>query len=264
MLRMFDRHPKRMARHASSAFALLAAIVLDTVLVVPLFHLTFHFQLGDPYSPAPPNTEPQHAITYVTLSLANKTPARTVVKVRTPSARSARTSSRSLAPTVVESPTAPIDSVAGSLESSPQRSRQGFQAVMPRAVERTRAEVIDSIIETAIQPGNDSAARMRRARRNAVGWTVDVRGERYGVSPGELHLGPITIRVPLVFAEPLSFDSDRRRSSRWVTEDTQSHAARAVRDAAFDSAVSSIRLRRQGGRLLGTDSVLRSQRNQGH
>jgi hypothetical protein len=264
MLRMFARHPKRMARHSSSAFALLAAIVLDAVLVLSLFHITFHFQLGDPYSPVPPTTEPQHAITYVTLSPANETPAMTDVIVRTPTAASARTSSRSPGPTVVESPTAPSDTVVSSHESPRQRSRRSFQAVMPRAVERTRAEVIDSIIKRSLQPGNDSAARMRLARRNAVDWTVAVRGERYGMSPGKLHLGQITIRVPLVFAEPLSFDSDRRRSTRWETEDTRSHAARAVRDAAFDSAVVSIRLRRQAGRLLRTDSMPKSQRNEGH
>jgi hypothetical protein len=260
MLRMFPRHPKRVAKHSSSAFALLAAIVLDAVLVDFLFHITVHLHLGDPHSLAPPTTEPQHAITYVTLSPANQTPAMTDVILRTSTAASARTSSRSPGPTVVESQTAPIDTGVGSHESARQRSRRTFQAVVSRAVERTSAEVMDSIIKTAVQPGNDSAARMRLARRNAVDWTVEVRGERYGVSPGELHLGQITIRAPLVFAEPLSFDSDRRRSGRWVTEDTRSHAARAVRDAAFDSAVASIRLRR----LLRTDSMLKSQRNQGH
>lgn len=253
-----------MARHSSSAFALLAAIVLDAVVVVSLFHITFYFQLGGPHSPPPSTTAPHHAITYITLSPAEVTPAVTDVIVRTPNAASAKTSSRSTGTIVVESRSAPMDGVAGSLEPSRQRSRQGFQAVIPRDAERTSAEVIDSIIKTAVQPGNDSAARMRRARRNAVDWTVDVRGERYGVSPGELHLGQITIRVPLVFAEPLSFDSDRRRSSRWVTEDTRSHAAQAVRAAAFDSAVASIRLRRQAGRLLRADSMLKSQRNQGH
>ena len=253
-----------MARHSSSAFALLAAIVLDAVLVLSLFHITFHFQLGDPYSPVPPTTEPQHAITYVTLSPANETPAMTDIILRTPTAAPARTSSRSLGATVAESPGAPVDSVAGALESSRQRSRQGFQALKPRAVERTRAEVIDSIIKTSIQPGNDSAARMRLARRNAVDWTFAVGGERYGMSPGKLHLGQITIRVPLVFAEPLSFDADRRRSSHWMAEDTRSHAARALRDAAFDSAVANIRLRRQTGSSSRANLILDSQRNQGH
>jgi hypothetical protein len=264
MLRMFARLPKRMARHSSSAFAFIAAIVLDAVLVVSLFHRTFHFQLGESAFSARPTTEPQLAITYVTLSPANETPAMTDMIPRTPTAAPARTSSRSLGATVVESPSAPIDGVAGTVESSRQRSRQGFQAVMPRAVDRTRAEVIDSIIKTSIQPGNDSAARMRRARRNAVDWTIVVRGERYGMTPGKLHLGQITIRVPLVFAEPLSFDADRRRSSRWVAEDTRSHAARALRDAAFDSAVASIRLRRQAGSSSRANLILDSQRNQSH
>ena len=41
------------------------------------------------------------------------------------------------------------------------------------------------------------------------------------MSPGEVHMGKISIRLPLVFAEPLSLDSDRRRVGRGVNADAR-------------------------------------------
>jgi hypothetical protein len=262
MLRIqFATYRRRVAKHSSSAYALLAAIVLDAVLVLSLLHVAFRFQHGSD-SPKALTIEPGRRVTYVTLSPTNQIPATTDAKIQAPGGASAKsTLSRSPEPTVVEPQTAPIDTVVASLESSRQRSHRAFQAVMPHIVERTREEVIDSIIKTSIQPGNDSATRMRLARRNAVDWTVRVRGESYGMSPGEVHLGKISIRFPLVFAEPLSLDSDRRRLARGAAGDTRINAARAARDAAFDSAVASIRLRKGAERLSGTNSILDSHRN---
>lgn len=260
----FGTHRRRVARDSSSAYALLAAIVLDSAVVVSLLHVTFRFQLGTASQKAP-TMEPGRRVTYVILGATNGIPASTGAIIKALGGASAKsTLPPSSGPTVIASRSAPIDTVVASLESSRERSRRVFQAVVPHIVERTRAEVIDSIMKTSIQPGNDSAARMRLARSKAVDWTVRLGGESYGMSPGEVHLGKISIRLPLVFAEPLSLDSDRRRLARGVAEDTRINAARAVRDAAFDSAVTSIRLRRGAERLARTDSILDSQRNQYH
>lgn len=257
----FGTYRKRVARHSSSAYALLAAIMLDAVLVVSLLHITFRFQHG-PDSRKAPTIEAGRRVTYVTLSPRNEIPAMTDAIIKAPGGASAKSPlSRIAGPTVIESPAAPIDTVVRSVESFRHRSRRTFQPVGTGTVERTRAEIIDSIIKTSIQPGNDSAARMRLARRNAVDWTVQVKGKSYGMSPGEVHLGKISIRLPLVFAEPLSLDSDRRRLARGVAEDTRINAARAVRTAAFDSAIASIRLRKGAERLSGADLILDSQRD---
>ena len=229
----------------SSAYALLAALLLETALVVTLLHIPLHVELVDRHSPTAENIAPRQVVAYVTLRPANK--ASTAADRITKSAQTLSGTSnvsRAAGYAVVDAATAAIDTLAGSLASPRQTSPQGFQAVRPRAIERSQGEVIYSIMRAIIQPGNDSAARMRVARQHAVDWTVGVRGQRYGMSPGALNLGKISLRFPLVFAEPLSLDSDRRREFRRVNEDTRSQAARAARDAAFDSAVASIRLRR--------------------
>ena len=261
----FGGYTRRLARHCSSAYALIAAILIDAVLVVSLLHLAFRFQLAEPDSHVAPRIVPEERVTYVALSSTNKTPAPTKVMVNAAGgALEITTLSHSRGLRVVESPAASIDTALPSFESSRQRSGRVFPAITPRTDERSRTQVIDSIIRTDIQPGNDSAARMRLARRSAVDWTVNLRGERYGVSPGEVHLGKISIRAPIVFAEPLSFDSDRRRSVRAVIEDTRLHGAQAARDAAFDSAVASIRLRRLVEGSSRNDSISSSQHNQRH
>ena len=143
-----------------------------------------------------------------------------------------------------------VDTMMTSTEpAGSPKSLRGKRSIDPRVfrpglVERSQTEIVDSIIRAGIQPGNDSAARMRRALQNAVDWTVAVNGDRYGMSPGRLHVGKISIRFPLVFAEPLSLAADRRRELRGVGEDARAQASRAIRDAMFDSAVASITLRR--------------------
>jgi hypothetical protein len=241
----FAMYRRPVARNSSSVSALLAAIVLDAVVVISLLHIALRAQPGSGSQKAR-TIEPGRRVTFITLSPADQTSATTDVVTKAAAGLSTKsTLSQSTKPTILEPQTAPTDTVVRSSESSRQRSRQTFQALVPQIVERTTAEVIDSIIATSIQPGNDSAARMRLARRNAVDWTVHIGGGSFGMSPGRVHLGKISIRMPLVFAEPLSFDSDRRRMARGSNDDTRSNAARAARDAAFDSAVASIRLRKE-------------------
>lgn len=263
MARMrFGWYQGRWDMRRSSAYALLAALLLETALVVILLHVPLQVELVDRHSPTAENIAPRQVVAYVTLRPANE--VSTAVDRITKSARSvsgASNVSRAAGSTVVDAATAAIDTLAGSLMSSRQTSPQSFQAVRPRAIERSQGEVIDSIMRTIIQPGNDSAARMRAARQHAVDWTVDVKGQRYGMSPGALHLGKISLRFPLVFAEPLSLDPHRRREFRGVNGDTRSQAARAARDAAFDSAVASIRLRRRAEDRPQHNPRIESQRN---
>jgi hypothetical protein len=257
----FGAYPMRVARHSSPVYALLAAILLDGVLVFSLLQVTFRFRSADRSSQSPPTSQPAQRVTYMNLAPTDRVSAATNAIIKAPVAASPKSRlPPSAGLTFIESPTAPIDTVSASFESDQQRARRRFQALVPSAVEHTDAEIIDSIIKTSIQPGNDSAARMRLARRHAVDWTVRARGESYGMSPGEVHLGKISIRLPLVFAEPLSFDSDRRRLARLVNEDTRSSAARAIRHAAFDSSVASIRRRKGAERMSGTDSIPEPQR----
>jgi hypothetical protein len=226
----------------STAVALLAALLVEAALVVLLLHVPLRVMLVDHHSPTPENTAPRQVLAYVRLSPANGVSAATV-RITKPT-YSPDNASRSRPRVVVDRGTTHTDTLTGSNNSPREMLPFQLENFRRPPVERPQTEAIDSIIKTIIRPGNDSAARVRLAQRNAVDWTVAIKGERFGISPGQLHLGTFSIRFPLVFAEPLSFSSDRRRESRRTIEDTRSQAARAERAAAFDSAVASIRLRR--------------------
>lgn len=229
----------------STAVALLAALVVEAALVVLLLHVPLRVILVDHHSPTPEKTAPSQALTYVRLSPANGVSTTTLrIAESTYSPAGTGNASRSGPRVVADKGTARTDTVAGSNKSLRAMFPIQLENFRRPPVERSQTEAIDSIIKTIIRPGNDSAVRVRLAQRNAVDWTVAIKGERFGISPGQLHLGPVSIRFPLVFAEPLSFSSDRRRESRRTIEDTRSQAARGERAAAFDSAVASIRLRR--------------------
>jgi hypothetical protein len=243
----------------STACAVLAAVVLDAALVVLLLHLPLRVELRTASSLTTEAVVSQH-ITYLKLSPAKaaSTAGRIIQSTRIASARSNASPRRS--PTTVGTVSRSTNALSASPGPLEERHRLIPQHFKTGFVERSQAEVRDSIIRMGIQPGNDTAARLKRALQDAVDWTVAVHGDKYGVSPGHLHLGKITVRFPLVFAEPLSFSSDRRRGERWTREDTRSQAARAIRDAMFDSSVVHIGLRKLAGEGAPSNSGMKPER----
>ncbi len=229
----------------NNAFAMLAAVVIEAAIVVLLLNVRFHVEL-QPGRPTPPRDDAASRITYVSLSFAAKgvTPEQFP---RLHTATSPTRSPASLSPAITVDSGTSLPEIVGAPRQAAVRPAIDSRISKPGSVERSSAAVIDSIIRVGIQPGNDSLMRAQRAREHAVDWTVGIGGVRYGMSPGTLHLGKISIRAPVVFAEPLSLSSDRRHASRLVVEDTRYHAARAIRDAMFDSAVASIARRRSSG-----------------
>jgi hypothetical protein len=211
--------------------------------VVVLLHMPLRMERVDRRRPAADTNAPRQVVIYMTLSPVNRGALaihrQTEPPHPAPTTNGVSQSDRRLLTQAVGSPTDGFRAAESSTEVPATR----FREFNRNHASRPQAEVIDSIIRRSIQPGNDSMARVRHALRTAVDWTITVRGDRYGMSPGALHLGRVDVRFPLVFAEPLSFSSDRRRESRLVNEDTRAQAARAARHAAFDSSVASIRAR---------------------
>jgi hypothetical protein len=225
---------------------MLAGLVIEAAIVGLLLNVRFHVAL----QAGRPTTQRDDAtprITYLTLS----SPAKRVTQDHLPRLHPPTSPIRSAASLLhvitVDTGSSHFPETVGLLRQAPVRSAIDSRISKGGSVGRSSAAVIDSIIRVGIQPGNDSLMRAESAREHAVDWTVGIDGERYGMSPGTLHLGKISLRAPVVFAEPLSLSSDRRHSSRLVAEDTRSHAARAIRDAMFDSAVASIVRRRGAG-----------------
>jgi hypothetical protein len=90
----------------------------------------------------------------------------------------------------------------------------------------------------ALEELNDSAAAFAEAARRARDWTyTDDEGKRWGISPGKLHLGDVTLPIPS-FGGPYdpnawkgSMDADlERASASAAARETLEERARAIRE----------------------------------
>lgn len=111
--------------------------------------------------------------------------------------------------------------------------------LVPRAP--TLADV-QARIADAVELLSDSAlAEAERAVR-ATDWTVeDEDGGRWGISPGLLHLGKLTLPLPIAFPVPIT-PEEMARESEWY--DIQEQAERAMILESFEERVKAIRERR--------------------
>jgi hypothetical protein len=68
---------------------------------------------------------------------------------------------------------------------------------------RSAEEVVRERVAAQLNAYNDSVAADAAARARATDWTVtDADGGRWGVSPGAIHLGSITLPLPFTFSTP--------------------------------------------------------------
>jgi len=86
-------------------------------------------------------------------------------------------------------------------------------------------------IAIALEAGIDSAAAEAERARRALDWTrTDEDGRRWGVSPGKIHLGDLTIPLPFGFGPPPDYTGER---AEW-----------AYRMADIDRAAATLAIRR--------------------
>jgi hypothetical protein len=161
-------------------------------------------------------------------------------------------------PPVVERDEPPAE-VAPAEAAPPVERRTAAERLTPRMVDPRlwrpmivlpRQPTFDEVQErvaAAVEMLSDSAlAETERAMR-ARDWTVeDAKGGRWGVSPGKLHLGSITLPLPVQF--PMDMEG-LARQEYWYELETQLQRAQFVEH--FDSRVKSIRERRDRERNQG-------------
>lgn len=114
---------------------------------------------------------------------------------------------------------------------------------VPDAVTLTDAEVLRSIVYRQLEAFNDSMAI--RAARAAEGtdWTyTDEDGNRWGISPGKLHLGSITIPLPFSFGAPAGA-SDDLLDAMAIDREIQRAAGQLETDATIRERAAAIRAR---------------------
>jgi hypothetical protein len=99
-------------------------------------------------------------------------------------------------------------------------------------------------LAAAIQAGNDSLAAELVREAEAMDWTVGEEGNKWGVSPGKLHLGPVTLPLPLLFQpHPATAREQADRAADWSA--IQRQAGQAAIDETFEERVKAIRERKE-------------------
>jgi hypothetical protein len=110
----------------------------------------------------------------------------------------------------------------------------------PTGIESVRERVAGTL-----KTYNDSVAAALAAAERATDWTVkDKDGKRWGVSPGKLHLGDITIPLPVAFATPPGRRDEVAARNRSYNEIEQ-QAMRAQLKDSFEDRVKAIRERKE-------------------
>ena len=138
----------------------------------------------------------------------------------------------------------PADAPADTLSA---RDRLAPRVVDPRLwapmvlvpVEPTLEEV-EARIAAAVELLSDSALAEAEAALRARDWTVtDDEGGRWGISPGKLHLGKVTLPLPIWLPVDLEAEAENRR---WYELDQALERTRIL--DTFEDRVRAIRERR--------------------
>ncbi|HET9983351.1 MAG TPA: hypothetical protein VFQ38_07180 [Longimicrobiales bacterium] len=114
--------------------------------------------------------------------------------------------------------------------------------VDPTATDHDRAM---ARIQGKIDAINDSASALADAARRATDWTIkDKNGGRWGITPGQIHLGSLTLPLPITFQAPnLTRQESQKNLQEW--SEIQQQADRASARRTFDERVKAIRERKE-------------------
>ncbi len=108
----------------------------------------------------------------------------------------------------------------------------------PTPAERT--EELNDRLRGVIEAYEDSMAAAAERRADAMDWTVGEEGNKWGVSPEGLHLGPITLPIPInMGAHPAVMRELRARQAEWNA--IQRQAGEAAAREEFEERVKKMR-----------------------
>ena len=107
------------------------------------------------------------------------------------------------------------------------------------------ADAVRERIAQSIQQFNDSIAAEAEARRRGTDWTITTKdGKKWGIEPGKIHLGSITLPLPVAFNTPPGRrDEANARASRWA--DIEYQANKEIGRQSFNDRVKAIRARKE-------------------
>jgi hypothetical protein len=159
---------------------------------------------------------------------------------------------RSVAPPAADAPaaTATSDPLTVSERITP---RIGDARLFERPADPLRPsleplETVRARVAARLEAYNDSMAGAAADAARALDWTVkDANGGRWGVSPGQLHLGSISLPLPFQFQVPPGQRDEYNERMR-VFHETQQQASRVEVEKSFRDRVDEIRARRNAQR----------------
>ena len=110
--------------------------------------------------------------------------------------------------------------------------------------------VLEVRLATAIRAANDSMAAAVAAEMAATDWTyTDDEGKRWGVSPGKIHLGGLTLPLPFGFGPPPDYNGDRSEMAFRIA-DINRAAGRAAVLQSWKERREAMKKRREELRAL--------------
>lgn len=106
-----------------------------------------------------------------------------------------------------------------------------------------RAAGVRARLYAILEAYDDSVAAELERELEALIWTIGEEGEEWGISPGKLHLGGITLPLPLFFG-PHPAEARRHEGSIDEWSAIQRQAGQGAVDDAFEDRVRAIRERK--------------------
>ena len=123
-----------------------------------------------------------------------------------------------------------------------------WQPIDPSLMEPAPERVLAVRLATLIAEGNDSALAEAQALASAMDWTyTDEDGKRWGLSPGMIHLGDISVPLPFGFAAPYDYNGERAEAA-FRMNDIQRAAGSLAARQSWRERVEAMRKRREARR----------------
>ncbi len=124
--------------------------------------------------------------------------------------------------------------------------------ILPTRLDMTpaeRAAELRARLYALIEEYGDSIAAAMAREAESMDWTVGEDGNKWGVSPGQIHLGPVTLPLPFYFGPTRE---QAAQAGEWAI--IQQQAGQGALDDAFEDRVRAIRERKEAEAKADTTS----------
>jgi hypothetical protein len=127
--------------------------------------------------------------------------------------------------------------------------------VDPERTALTKEELMRLQFIAELEAMNDSAAIAAELARRATDWTyTDEEGKKWGVSPGKIHLGDLTLPMPFGFG-PSAMQRERAEDRLWAWDEIERGAATGELLRSWKDRDRAIRERMNAQRRADTTGV---------